>query len=213
VKATNELRAEHDGITVMLRIMGAICERIEAGQPVDRDDPPRIVEFLSVFAGRCHHGKEEDLLFPALERCGVPREGGPIGVMLDEHTRGRAFILGMRAALDRWATDDATAARDFAENARGYVALLTQHIEKESAGLFAAADQLLTAEHQQTLFEGFEAIERERIGVGKHEEFHALMDVLADKYLARCPPAQVGAGGKDRRRARGGSAGGVCDAH
>jgi len=33
------------------------------------------------------------------------------------------------------------------------------------------------------LFEGFEKIEEERIGVGKHEVFHALLKTLSGIYL------------------------------
>jgi hemerythrin-like domain-containing protein len=36
-----------------------------------------MMEFLSVFADTCHHGKEEDFLFPGLEAAGIPNEGGP----------------------------------------------------------------------------------------------------------------------------------------
>jgi len=64
-----------------------------------------------------------------------------------------------------------------------YKELLEQHIEKENGILFMVADRALSSGRQDELFEGFETIERERIGVGKHEEFHALMDTLAGKYL------------------------------
>lgn len=58
-----------------------------------------IMEFLMVFVDKCHHGKEEDFLFPALEAAGVARDGGPIGVMLHEHERGRRHIADMKNAL------------------------------------------------------------------------------------------------------------------
>jgi hemerythrin-like domain-containing protein len=35
------------------------------------------MEFLTVFVDKCHHGKEEEFLFPALEAAGIAREGGP----------------------------------------------------------------------------------------------------------------------------------------
>jgi len=183
VKATDELKAEHEGIRVMLGILNEVARRLDAGETVDLPDLPKIVDFLSTFADRCHHGKEEDLLFPTLEKCGIPREGGPIGVMLEEHNLGREHIRAMRDALDRMASNDEGATRDFAIHARGYAELLDQHIEKEQGILFAMADQVLSPEQQDELYEGFEAIERERIGPGKHEEYHALLAVLAAKYL------------------------------
>ena len=45
------------------------------------------------------------------------------------------------------------------------------------------AEKVLSADEDNKLFESFEKLEVERIGLGKHKEFHALMDSLADKYL------------------------------
>ena len=40
------------------------------------------------------------------------------------------------------------------------------------------ADQVLTDEDQKDLLEKFEEVEREQIGVGKHEEFLKLVEDL-----------------------------------
>jgi hypothetical protein len=45
------------------------------------------------------------------------------------------------------------------------------------------ADSLLSEQSQDELFEGFEKIEEDRIGVGKHEEFHGLLKKLSGIYL------------------------------
>ena len=57
------------------------------------------IGFLKEFADKCHHGKEEGLLFPAMVAAGIPDKGGPIGVMLAEHTQGRQFIRDMEESL------------------------------------------------------------------------------------------------------------------
>ena len=49
--------------------------------------------------------------------------------------------------------------------------------------LFCMADQCLSEEKQEELVEDFEKLEVERIGIGKHEQFHAILDHLADIYL------------------------------
>ncbi|MBC7260375.1 MAG: hemerythrin, partial [Chloroflexi bacterium] len=74
------------------------------------------------------------------------------------------------------------AASDFVANARGYIALLRQHIHKEDNILYRMADMHLTAEKQEELLEQFDQVERERIGPGKHEEFHQLQDYLGAIY-------------------------------
>ena len=71
--AVDTLKSEH-------RIIEKVLDALELAAA--REAPPgfyaRAIDFLSAFADKCHHGKEEDRLFPCLERCGIPREGGPI---------------------------------------------------------------------------------------------------------------------------------------
>ena len=183
MKATEQLRNEHEGIKLMMRILEKLSEKLEAGEDVDAEHLEKIVEFFRIFADRCHHGKEEDILFPAMEAAGIPKEGGPIGVMLLEHDQGRGYVKGMADATAKYKAGDRKAAPVIASNARNYIALLTQHIEKENRVLFPMADSHLSAEKQESIFEAFEKIEVEKIGVGKHEEFHHLLDNLSAVYL------------------------------
>jgi hemerythrin-like domain-containing protein len=181
--ATQELRDEHEGIKIALAVLDHLADEAEAGRAVSTDDIEQIVDFLKTFADRCHHGKEEDLLFPALEAVGIPREGGPIGVMLADHDEGRAHIRAMSESIVGL-REDAPAAREaFAAAARGYAQLLSQHIEKENGILFVMAEQHLSPEEHARLAKGFEQIEEERIGPGVHEQYHALLHRLQEKYL------------------------------
>jgi hemerythrin-like domain-containing protein len=182
MKATEQLRNEHEGIKLMMHILGKLSGKLEAGEEVDPEHLEKIIEFFRVFADKCHHGKEEDLLFPALEAAGIPREGGPIGAMLLEHDKGRGYIKGMAGAVAKYKGGDPKAAPVIASNARNYIALLTEHIEKENTVLFPMADSHISAEKQESMFEEFEKIEVEKIGVGKHEEFHQLLDNLSAIY-------------------------------
>jgi len=110
MKATEELRKEHSAIEVMLGILEEISARLESGAKVDPDHLERILEFIRIFADKCHHGKEEDFLFPAMEKAGIPREGGgPIGCMLSEHDMGRERVKGMTEALARFRGGDSGA--------------------------------------------------------------------------------------------------------
>jgi hemerythrin-like domain-containing protein len=88
MKATQQLRNEHEGVKVMLIILEQVCRQLEADRNLNEEHFDGILEFLKVFVDKCHHGKEEDLLFPALTAAGIP-EDGPIAVMLQEHEMGR----------------------------------------------------------------------------------------------------------------------------
>mgnify|MGYP003865111075 CR=1 FL=1 len=104
--------------------LGEVARLLEAGQGVDLKDLNDILEFLKIFADRCHHGKEEELLFPALETAGIPRDRGPLGVMLSEHQSGRALIKDMDEALSVMARGEERAGLNFARQARAYAELL-----------------------------------------------------------------------------------------
>jgi len=75
------------------------------------------------------------------------------------------------------------ASAKIAAAAKDYAGLLTGHIRKENSRLFPDAEKVLSPEKDADLVKGFEKIEEERIGPGKHEEFHALLDRLEQTYL------------------------------
>jgi hemerythrin-like domain-containing protein len=184
MKATQQLRDEHEGVKIMLSILEQVCHQFEAKGSLNKEHFEGILEFLKVFIARCHHGKEEDLLFPALETVGVPKEG-PITTALHQHELGRNHVKAMSNAFAMFMTGDRSSSQDMVQNAHGYISLLKDHIEMENNVLFVAADSRLSEQKQDELCEGFEKIEEERIGVGKHEEFHGLLKKLSAIYLNR----------------------------
>ena len=175
MKATQVLRDEHEGILAMLAVVEAAAYRLRDGKSVPADLFLNAVGFFRNFADKCHHGKEEGKLFPALVERGMPQEGGPVGVMLEEHTLGRAYVRSMSAAADQYAAGDASAVPALIENALGYVKLLREHIDKENGVLFPMADSILTDNEQGDLYEAFEQIEANEIGPGVHERYHAMI--------------------------------------
>jgi hemerythrin-like domain-containing protein len=177
-KAIEDLRHEHEAILFTLRVLDKMIGLIDEGRPIDSADPAAIVGFLKEFADKCHHGKEEGILFPALEKAGVPREGGPVGVMLREHEAGRARIKAMEAAISGGGGLPA-----FASGAREYVGLLRAHIEKENEVLFPMAERAIPASELESIYERFEEHERVVIGAGRHEELHAMLDDFDRRYL------------------------------
>jgi hemerythrin-like domain-containing protein len=182
MKATQQLRDEHEGVKIMLSILGQVCQQLEGTGNLNKEHFEGILEFLKVFVDRCHHGKEEELLFPALVAAGVPADG-PIAVMLREHEMGRNYVKAMSTDVSGYLTGGKFSSKSLLENAHGYISLLRDHIEKENNVLFVLADSHLSEGRQDELSEGFERIEVERIGVGKHEEFHGLLKKLSGIYL------------------------------
>lgn len=139
------------------------------------------IDFLRVFADRCHHGKEEDRLFPALEQKGYPREGGPTGVMISEHEQGRGYIRYMLEAVEAEERGDRSASKWFVQNGNGYIHLLRNHIHKEDHCLFPMVDQVLNPDEQETLLTAFKEFERSEMGPGEHERCLRIAEELAEQ--------------------------------
>jgi hemerythrin-like domain-containing protein len=183
MKATDVLREEHEGIKRVLTVLERATDDLEAGRSVPPQIFEDILEFLTIFADRCHHGKEETALFPALERRGIPKTGGPIGVMLAEHDEGRRDIEGFREGVALYRQGKARGKDKIIRSGRAYARLLRGHIDKENNVLFRLADQALPDQH--ALIEEFERIEEEKIGPGTHERLHGLVDKLEQEVLVK----------------------------
>ena len=152
---TAVLREEHRWI---LEVAGALereLDRASPGNP-DPDQLERCVRFIRLFADACHHGKEEDQLFPVLVDHGMPRESGPIAVMLAEHREGRRLAGIMNEALPGIREGDAAAMSSFEGAGRDYVSLIRGHIGKEDGVLFQVADEIISAPACARLCEAYE---------------------------------------------------------
>jgi hemerythrin-like domain-containing protein len=177
--ASQDLVNEHEAILFALKVLEEIADRVNEGKDVPPGDIIELIEFLKLFADKCHHGKEEGFYFPALESAGIPRANGPIGVMLSEHDAGRAFIKEMQNSVSEKISD----IEGFVKAAQGYVGLLRSHIEKENTVLFPMGDAKLSESEHKELLNKFEEFEENVIGTGKHEELHKQLDEFNRKYL------------------------------
>ncbi len=179
--ATEELKQEHRVIERMLAVIQVAADRQKAGHDLPPEFFPRVVDFVRNFADRCHHGKEEDNLFRAMEKHGIPGQDGPIGVMLVEHDRGRAYIREVDAASKRVASGDISALAVAVKNSVGYAELLRDHIYKEDNILYNMADQVLNSAEQAELVRKFEEVEMQRLGPGKHDQYVKLVEAMEEE--------------------------------
>jgi len=179
--ATSRLREEHQLILQVADAMQALLA--EAGGPdgLDFVTIGDCVTFIRLFADACHHGKEEDLLFPELEAAGMSRHQGPIAVMLYEHEQGRAFARQMADSLEPAREGDAQALAALQGAARGYVDLIRGHILKEDRILFEMADQAVRGSACERLCGGYGAVCARRFEGQSKEELQNLAAKISER--------------------------------
>lgn len=168
-QALDTLRHEHDAILSTLKILRCMAERALQGN-ADAGDIAALLGFLQEFVDKCHHGKEEGLLFPALQRVGLAHQGELVGELIAEHEQGRALVGALRQA-----STPVLDAEAFAAAARTYAEFLERHIDKENDVLFPQAEQALRADELEALQQAFADFELQVIGQGRHEELHDLL--------------------------------------
>jgi len=179
--ATAGLREEHQWILKVAGVLDEILSR-EADEGLDFDAIEACVSFIRLFADACHHGQEEDLLFPELTAMGMPKETGPLAVMLQEHEMGRSYARHMVKSLPGARKGDMEARQILVNSARGYVKLIRGHINKEDNVLFNMADQIVTGRACESLCHAFGVVCQRRFeGVSK-EELEGLALDLMGKY-------------------------------
>jgi len=179
---TTELRKEHQLILRVLNVLRTLVDRHDAKQGFEFQSFRSAVQFFQLFADACHHAKEEELLFPVLEARGIPREGGPIGVMLEEHRVARELTARMAGALDAQARGDSGAENAFKQAARDYIALIENHIFKEDNVLFNLSDRVLNEADSDKLCARFCEVGCRSFGGKRKEELAALADALESTW-------------------------------
>jgi len=181
MSATTLLRSEHEKILAVIACLRAACTAARSGRGFDGDTFRDAADFIRNYADAWHHAKEEVHLFPALESHGIPKEGGPVGVMLYEHEIGRSHVRAILDNLDAASAGDGGAQAEVIQHALGYADLLEAHIQKENGILFNMADRVLPPAEQQRLEEAY----RTAIPEGATPETGARYEELAAKLCTR----------------------------
>jgi hemerythrin-like domain-containing protein len=177
--ATGTLRAEH---RLILEVASVLERALDAGGG-HLESVSDCVAFFRLFVDACHHAKEEDLLFPALEHQGMPVDSGPVAVMLEEHRIGRELVRRMADALPGSGGDPAAAAEVAAAGGE-YIELIRAHIAKEDGILFEMADGLVTGPACKDLCAAYDEACARRFEGKTLEDLEGLAEALRGRYPA-----------------------------
>ena len=180
--ATTALRSEHDHILTMIACLRAACAAAENGDQFDSGTFRKGVDFIRQYSDAWHHAKEEHHLFPALEAAGMPRDGGPIAVMLHEHVLGRSYVGKIAEHLEAANEGDEEACLLVIRYTLAWANLLTGHIQKENGILFNMADQMLPPEEHARLEKDYETAIPEGADAGTGAHFEGIVAALCRQW-------------------------------
>lgn len=178
MRAIDILKDEHQ---VILRVLKALTRAVQALAQGHAVRPAFFVEvagFLKGFTEGCHHCKEEDALFPALETKVRSEQSDLVGALRWEHARGQVYAESLRRAARQLSRGDESARAALISSAQAYAGLLFGHIEKEDNVLFPEVSQVLFGDEQQQLEERFRRLLEEEKDAGVDIKYLALAVAL-----------------------------------
>ncbi len=177
---TQALVKEHELILRMLAVLAHNARKTAEGRYDNYSFYVAGVDFIRNYADRYHHAKEEDVLFEALIKNGMPRENSPVAAMLMEHDQGRAYVKAMEAAALAALAGEPEQNQVIAENALAYIELLREHISKEDDILYPLAERLLPEAARDAIIAGYGAAEA-RTAAGFERNYEALVSAYEDE--------------------------------
>jgi hemerythrin-like domain-containing protein len=168
---TASLRKDHDIIKKVLSATATCTQLLKEGKEI----PPAIlldtVDFITNFIDRCHHTKEEQGLFPALEATGMPRENSAIDTMLREHEEARKIAEQIKNAVESYIQDKSQESRSAViQHCEAYVNHIDRHILKEDTRLFIIAERRLKGK-ENDVKNMVDSVEVEKVGAEGKKQY------------------------------------------
>ena len=139
--STASLRRDHDLIEKVIKAMEATIQLLNDGKQVPESILNQVIDFSKNFTDVCHHSKEENVLFPALEQAGMPKNMGPIAMMLIDHERSREIGKHMEESAKEYI--DSGNSTNLINDMTEYTEHITEHLWKENNKLFMMAEARL----------------------------------------------------------------------
>ena len=173
------LMIEHRLIERMIDVMQGQLSVIEKEKKLDSEFLDMAVDFIRTYADRCHHGKEEDILFRELRTKQLKDEHQhTMEELIEDHRWGRKMTARLVEANERYIRGDEDSISAVAECIRSLIQFYPKHIEKEDKHFFIPCMDYFTESEQQAILT--EEWEFDRILI--HEKYRNIV-ILAEKEL------------------------------
>jgi len=142
---------------------------------VDQEFLDAAVDFIRTYADRCHHGKEEDILFKALAAKDLsPEHRRAMEDLTQEHAWARAATAGLVKAQDNYLLEKPEALDDLLDHLEKLLEFYPRHIDKEDRHFFIPCMTYFTEAEKADLLARMHEFDRQLI----HEKYRGVVEGL-----------------------------------
>jgi hemerythrin-like domain-containing protein len=168
---------EHRLIERMLAVLDQEILRVETGAQVDLELVGQAAEFFRSYADRCHHGKEEDILFRELKKIALSPELAKIMAELEEeHRQGRAQVAAVLRARQLLLQGHPEARAELLAGLKWLTGFYPVHIRKEDKQFFFPIMEYFDDAAKAAMLAEFARFDQELV----HEFFRQRVDHWAE---------------------------------
>ncbi|MBD3192785.1 MAG: cation-binding protein [Candidatus Heimdallarchaeota archaeon] len=148
------LMIEHRLIERMIIQMNNELEKIKKTKKVDPNFIDMAVDFIRIYADRCHHGKEEDILFRDLKKKKMNKElQNVMNELIEEHKWARKTTKKLVKAKEAYVAGKIEATETVIELLQKLTTFYPKHIEKEDKHFFKPVMEYFTPEEQEQMLQ------------------------------------------------------------
>lgn len=146
---------EHRVIERIIALLKGELGKIAGNGEMDHYLLDAAIDFLETYSDRCHHGKEEDILFRELKKKDLSADHSAIiDELIEEHGIARNTVARLKTAKERHAAGEA-ALHEVSECIKTLIGLYPKHIEKEDRHFFFPSLQYLSRQEQDSMLVEF----------------------------------------------------------
>lgn len=141
--STSSLRNDHKLIEKVLSALDTTVSLLKDGKEIPQQILLPTIDFTQNFTHVCHHGKEEEGLFPALGQTGMPTQMGPIPKMIVEHKMTEKLAEQIKIYVQSYF--ESGDSNNLILSLENYITHVREHLWKENNRLFMMADSRLNS--------------------------------------------------------------------
>jgi len=167
------LMIEHRLIDKMIELLEKESKRMRETNVMDIKFISQAVDFLKMYADRCHHGKEEEIYFKKLNTKQLStQDSDMLKNLLDDHARARSLVAKISDNLEEiYSESRSQITKKTASIIEDLTRLYRSHVHKEDKQFFVPSINYLSKEEKDDMLCQFWEFDKGLI----HEKYRSVL--------------------------------------
>lgn len=144
----DNLREDHGHIMKLFVSWQTLLNELDRNDQALLVDFGKCIDWVEVFVDRCLHGKEDDILFPALASSEDPEVAGLIEDLHSEHQTGRSLLESIKLKFNALPQPNGLPG-DLIQLSRAYIDPFRKHIRRANAQLLPLIEKCIPIQERE----------------------------------------------------------------